>query len=230
MTTVALTTTSDRSGDVVPLLEKSGLTAVEMPCIRVDPAPPKDLGATRKAVGQCDLLFVTSARALNVLWPDGDMPAVSVAAVGKTTAELAMSLGGDVVLTGDTGANALVTRVSPLARRKSVVFPHGNRSDRRIAGRLDLVAGSLFTKVVYEVSPVAPELTDVDAVIFGSPSSVEGWLMSRPLDGLTVAAIGDTTARAVRESGSEVDVMPARPSFPDCVKALAAHMRERKSR
>ena len=75
------------------------------------------------------------------------------------------------------------------------------------------------------LDPPIPEPRDFDLVVFTSPNGVELFLDrlhdARSLAGVTVAAIGPGTARALRERGIAADVVPERAVAESLLEALA---------
>ncbi|MDP8958309.1 MAG: uroporphyrinogen-III synthase, partial [Actinomycetota bacterium] len=90
----AVTTSPDRAPAMAKELERVGLHPVVLPCLEVHPAGPGTLERARRAAEEADLLVLTSARVLGLLWPDGGFPATPVAAVGRSTAEGVRARGG----------------------------------------------------------------------------------------------------------------------------------------
>ena len=85
MKRVAITT--DRFDAVADAYAGVGLDPVEVPCVSIEPASAEVLESARRAVSGADLVIITSARTVGVLWPAAPMPAVDVAAVGPVTAK-----------------------------------------------------------------------------------------------------------------------------------------------
>ena len=227
MPAVAVTTTSDAAPRLIGPLLRCGLRPVRLPCIAVHPSDPADLEALRDEADSADWIVATSPRTVEITWPDGGMPPVPVAAVGPRTAAAVTAAGGTVGLVGERDARSLVDAIAGRLPGRKVVFPHGRLADPATAEALARAGAEVTAIVAYDTVPVAPGLGEVDAVIFGSPSAVEGWSLSRPLTGVTVAVLGGTTAAAVRDRGGHPDVMPARPGFGAVVEALTGHLHER---
>jgi uroporphyrinogen-III synthase len=224
---VALTTTADRALSLGGLLRGRELEPVSLPCIEVLAAGAAMVESTRRIVVDCDLLVLTSARVVEVLWPAGDMPPVPVAAVGASTATAASEAGGSVTVVGTGGGADLVAAIADSVRGKDVVFPHASGADPATLEGLLLAGASVTSEVVYETRPIAPGDDEVDAVIFGSPMAVDGWHLSRKLDGLIVGAVGATTASALDHLGTPPHVIPETPSFDRLVELVAAELTER---
>lgn len=220
MTDVAVTTSADSFPRWAELLTAAGLQPVSLPCIEVVPASDDELDQARRAAGEADALLLTSPRPVGLLWPEGGMPAVPVAAVGSATAAAVEAAGGVTELVGDAGGDDLLAEWQDVSGRR-VVFPHALGSD---LGRLDTLEsrGAHVERFpVYEVIPTAPGPDPVDAAIFASPSSVEGWLISRSLNELqVVGVIGATTSEAISLAGGDADAMADVPSAEAMVEAL----------
>jgi uroporphyrinogen-III synthase len=190
-----------------------------LPCIAISPSAQEVLDELRAQARKADLIVVTSARAVRITWPDRDMPAIPTAAVGRATAEAVTEAGGMVTDIGETDAEGLVDAMNVDGLR--VVFPHARAADPATAAALEKRGASVFASPAYDTIPIAPSDDKVNAAIFGSPSAVNGWLMRRPLDGIVVAAMGSTTASALRVRGVEDPVVPSKPGFTEVAAALA---------
>lgn len=227
MTDVAVTTSADSFPRWADLLTAAGLEPVSLPCIEVVPASDDELDRARRAAQDADALLLTSPRPVGLLWPEGGMPAVPVAAVGSATAAAVQEAGGVVELVGDTGGDDLVDEWQNVGGRR-IVFPHARGSDLDRLDTLESRGARVDRFPVYEASPTAPGPDPVDAAVFASPSAVEGWLISRSLNELrVVGAIGATTAEAISQAGGDADAVADVPSAEVLVEALLAAL-ERK--
>jgi len=224
---IALTSTPDRARALEPLVREGGLQPVPLPCIEVILAPESVLQSTREAAASCDLLVVTSARVVEALWPAGDMPAMNVVAVGAVTAAAARDAGGSVTFVGSGGGADLVAELGDSVRDRDVLLPHAAGADPATIETLRNSGARVSAQPIYETRPVAPDLDDVDAVVFGSPTAVEGWHLSRTLDDLVVGAIGHTTAEALGHWGAAPHVVPETPSFHRLVELVAGELADR---
>lgn len=224
MKRVAVTTTADTAPRVSEPLIAHGLVPVMLPCISISPAGPDALAELRAEAAEADLIVVTSARAVRATWPDGDMPATPVAAVGSATAEAVTAAGGVLQVIGSGGAADLLAELAVDGLR--IVFPHARAADPTTDAQLEKRGASVFAATAYDTIPIAPNDDKVDAAIFGSPSAVDGWLMRRHLDGLVVGAMGATTASALRVRGVEDPVVASDPGFENIVTALAERIKK----
>jgi len=220
VTTVAITTSADRFDDVSRPFVDLAFTPVPLPCITISDADEGLLVGARTTAAGVDLLFVTSARAIRLLWPDGGMPPVRVAAVGAATARAATAAGGNVAVVGTGGGLDLVHQVRSLTGIQRVLFPHAEGTDPAVLDALRMTVPVTSTIPVYRTVPVAPGTDPVDAVAFASASAVDGWFLSRDLQGVVVAAIGRPTAEALERFGVTADAVPGIPGFESMASAL----------
>ena len=222
MIRVAVTTAADTARRVADALVAHGFVPVTLPCIAISPSPPDVLDDLRHKAISADLILITSARAVRVTWPHRDMPPVPVAAVGEATAEAVEYAGGRVDTMGSGGASDLIADLEVAG--SSIVFPHARAADPATALELERRGATVHAAAAYDTIPIAPDDDKVAAAVFGSPSAVEGWLLRRPLDSLIVAAMGSTTASALRVRGVAHPVVPDRPGFEAVAAALAERM------
>jgi uroporphyrinogen-III synthase len=222
---VAITTAADRADLAARPYRARGLDPVLLPCVRIDTGPDSAIADIRQQAPGATWLVVTSARAVAIVWPDGAMPPVPVAAVGPVTARAVSEAGGIVALVGEAGASDLVEALGQ--GTGVVVFPHAAGTDPGVFEEIITAGWDLLERTVYEAVPVAPSNDDVDAVVFASPSAVQGWVMTRRLDGPVVGAIGPTTARVLRGHGRVPDLIADPPSHEGLARLMAAHLAER---
>ncbi|MEX2653255.1 MAG: uroporphyrinogen-III synthase [Acidimicrobiia bacterium] len=221
MIRVAITT--DRFQSAAPAFSRLGLEPVGLPCIRVEPSDLGVLAQAREAASLADLLVITSVRTLDLLWPDGSMPAVEVGAVGASTAAAVVARGGRVVMLGRSGLADLAEQTPDRLVSSRVVFPHAAGPDQVAVEVLRERAADFREFEVYHSVPVAPGSAPVEAAAFASPSAVKGWLLSRALDGIAVGVIGPTTREALARHRPP-DVVAARPSHQSLAQALASYL------
>lgn len=220
---IRVAVTSDRFDAVAPGYADAGLEPVSLPCIRIQPAPSGDIAHVRERAPHADLLMITSPRVVSLVWPDGRMPEVDTAVVGRATASRVERAGGRVTRVGNAGLARLVELTADHMEGRCVMIAHAEGSDPAVMARLREIAPGLEEHPVYRAVPVAPGADPVDAVAFASPSAVNGWGLSRSFDDLVVGAIGATTAAAIARH-READVIAERPSHPNLARAIASFM------
>lgn len=224
---LGITTTADRALVLSETATEKGLQPVVLPCIEVVPAPEEILREAAAQADHADWLLVTSARAVLSVWPDGGMPSTRVAAVGAATAAVVADAGGSVAVVGDGGAGSLVENLRGEVAGKTVLFPHAAGAGMDTVGALREMGAQVTPLPVYETRAMRPGPDPVDAVVFGSPSAVEGWSKSRSFHELVLGAIGPTTAAALTEMGHQADVVPVRPDYRALIALVAKFMRDR---
>jgi uroporphyrinogen-III synthase len=227
MTRVAIT--SDRFESAEVPFRRAGLEPVALPCIRIEPAGADVLSEARKAAVGCDLLLITSARTVALLWPES-MPSSPVAAVGERTAAAVRARGGRLVLSGREGLAEVVQRVGAKLETSGVVFPHGGGSSMDPVTSVQEALEALRQKAVqltefevYRTTSVAPGADSVSAVAFSSPSAVAGWRLSRSFDSLVIGVIGSTTRLAV-SAHRPPEVVAPEPSHHALARAMASFL------
>ncbi len=222
---LGLTTTSDRIDTLAPEAAGLGFDPVPLPCIRVE-AVPGGVERLITAASDADALVFTSARAVAMvtLVVTSSRP---ILAVGPETAAACERAGGSVVWVGSSGIRHLARDAEHLLAGKRIVVAGASNTARESAAALTMAGSSVVSIELYTTIPVAPPDDPVDAVVFGSPTAVTGWLISRELSELLVGAIGPTTAASLRSHGLEPDAVPDRPGFMNMIEKLAALRLER---
>ena len=234
--TVVVTRDEKPGGRLGRALAALGAEVRLVPCVRA--APPEDPGALHRELDRAteyDWLFVTSARAArSVAGVAGRTGPPRVAAVGQGTAAALREEGCHVDVVSEEGAEALVATMAastPLHDAR-VLFPASDRA-RPEGPRALEAAGAHVTKVVAyrilvpvgvreELRALAVDPT-IHALTFTSPSAADALGPAlRPEDlRCRIAAIGRTTAAALRALGWTELVVPPRPDFDSLARALA---------
>ncbi len=222
---LGLTSTPDRIDVLTVEAARLDFDAVPLPCIRVD-VTPGGVASLAAAVSDADVLVITSARTVEILGSAG-LPQLPIVAVGPATANAVEDAGGDVVWTGSDGIRRLADEAQGLLVDRRIIVAGASNTASESVEQLGRTARSIVSVPLYVTVPVAPADDPVDAVIFGSPTAVVGWLMSRELSHLMIGAIGGTTAAALRERGVEPDVVPEGPGFTNTIEGMAARRLER---
>ncbi len=163
--------------------------------------------------------------------------------VGQKTAEAALAVGLPVhlVATGRSDAEGLLAQIlqaTPAAGRR-FLLPRSDVGRTVIADGLRAAGAEVDSLEAYRnVRPAVDvaalrhdlEAGTLAALTFTSPSTVEHFVelldddARRAISDCIVAAVGTTTAAALRERGIEPDVVPKRPDVRALVDALATHV------
>ena len=199
---VLLTRPEGENTGLATRLASAGIASRELPCIRIellaDPAPLRD---ALLALSGDDLLLITSpagARAVAAALA-GRPCAAPVGTVGPATAAACRAAGLRVVFTPSVPTGAALAEQLPLPRG-AVLFARSDRSGAEPAAILR-ARGALVSDVMAYRTVVLPldRVPAADAVVFASPSAVEGFAAAKHQPGVAVAiAIGLATADRVR--------------------------------
>lgn len=235
---------SDALGDRLRAL---GASVRELPSIAIGPpASWEPLDAALRALDTFEWVLFASMNgvertlerlaALGI--PFAALSARKLAAVGPATAErLARDVRPPDFVPREAKGEALATEIAPLVRGRRVLLPRAADGRRELPEGL-VAAGAILTAPDGYRTVAAPEETlrplagwiargEVDAIAFASPSAVKavaGALGAEhiALRRVLLAAIGPTTAAALRDAGLEVGAMPAEHTAPALADAIAA--------
>lgn len=229
-----------------------GATVLEAPSIAV--APPEswdELDAALREVetfawiafASGNAVDCTVARAAALGVPPGALARPRLAAVGAATARRVAERirAADLVPRVANGA-ALAAELGPRVSGRRVLVPRAAGGRPELVDGLSRAGATVAAPVAYRTVPVPPEdlrpLADalasgtVDAVVFASPSAVRSVVAAlgprRTLLGsVTLAAIGPTTASALRDVALHAVVQPDVATGPALADALADHLSRR---
>jgi uroporphyrinogen III methyltransferase / synthase len=173
-------------------------------------------------------------------------PALSVAAVGQATATASGAAGFRVTYTArNPSGESLASELAHYVASKSVLLPRSDRGDARLMNGLR-EAGARVTDVVAYRTLGAQEINaealgefragQVDAVLFASPSAFQNLCEVIPVPEMAMlslrvnfAAIGPTTAKALREAGVRVAIQPTQSSAILLADAVAKFYTEERA-
>lgn len=224
MKTVAITTTADRGTTAAIPFTFLGLQAALLPCIEVETAPQQTLETARASAAEADLVVISSRRTIDILWPEGPLPQAEFVAVGTESARAVRERGGRIVVTGTAGSAHLAETLASRIGGLHVVWPRAQGADPVPLLQMTSRAGRFVAPTVYTSVPIAPRLDSVDVITFASPSAVTGWQLSRSLDESTIAVLGETTRRAVENSGGSATIVAPNPTYQSLAQAVAEHL------
>ena len=250
---IVLTRGPEQSQDWSDALEALGAGILRLPTI--DFAPPEnsdDLDSALRRFTEFDWLLFTSQNAVRFLFRRGcevktrrpvQPPRPLVAAVGAATAQAARNLDirVDYVAQTQTG-EALAAELRDRMSGATVLLPRGDRADDRLPALLRSAGAKVVEVAAYRT--VMPESFDpvivesvrkgeVDVILFASPSTFENFRKAiAPTDAkelsnrVQFAAIGPTTAAAIREAGASVAIESDQPSATGLANAIAKHYQD----
>jgi uroporphyrinogen III methyltransferase/synthase len=248
---VLVTRASDQAAQLVSRLKSLGARVHSLPAIELDPVPePEGLKEALHRLPDYDNLVFTSVNGVSFFLRHLEMAGLSpvqlppALCVGPRTAEVWRKAGGtvDVVpekfsadeldraLGGDLSGTSFL-----ILRPERVKTPLGTLLGKRGATVDEII---LYKTVIGEEN--AERITglldrgELDAVLFASPSAVEGILLMtgdrRKLERLFAVCIGPTTARAATEGGLKKVVYPEEYTTDGMVELLVAAADELRNR
>jgi uroporphyrinogen-III synthase len=245
---VVVTRAPEQAGELVRTLEHLGAEVILAPAVAF--AVPEDSRALDRALhelGRFDWVLFSSQNAVRFtalrLKQLGLPPAVQrIAAVGPATAEAARQEGFhvDYVATHHT-AHSLAGELRDSIATHSVFLPRSDRSDPDLGDALRQAGANVTDALAYRtIAPAAPlgVLNEIragafDVAIFSSPSAfhnLDGFLgagiLAKLADKVRYAAIGPTTAKAMRATGVRVHMEAEEASSAGLADALVKYFQE----
>ena len=230
-------------------LRELGASVRELPSIELaPPSDPAPLERALRGLGRFDWAVFASANAvertvsrLDALGvPRAALAGSALAAGGPATADRRAREVREpdlvpVEATGEAMAAALAGRV----RGRRVLVPRPAEGRPELVEGLAAAGADIVAVEAYRTVPASPERLrplagwieagEVHAVAFASPSAVQAVVgalggRARTLSGVLLAAIGPTTADALRAVGLEPGAVPARHTGRDLADAIAARL------
>lgn len=214
-------------------LREAGFTAACEPVLSFSFVRQDELRRHVQRVDRFGGLVCTSPRAVEALrLAMASVPGVAEAwvqrpafAVGPRTAEVLRQLG--LAAEGEEAGDAteLADYIIAQAPGRPLLFLSGNRRRDALPGALSRASVPFVELTVYETQ-VRTDLelrgSVADWLVFFSPSGLEAVERAggAPWDVLRLAAIGPTTAGALREAGRRVDAVAEAPEPAALVRAL----------
>lgn len=231
---IVLTRAPEQAGELARRLLSAGGEVILLPAVAF--APPEDwsaLDAALRALDTFDAILFLSQNAVRYVFERIRELGIGrqamaprrrlIAAVGPATAEAAAREGlqVDYVAKNRTG-ESLARELRDLLAGRSVFLPRSDRGDARVPDALREAGARVAEAIAYRT--LAPESFDpavlgriqraaVDAVVFASPSAwrnLAHQMGAAELAGVSArvpfAAIGPTTAQALREAGARVEI------------------------
>jgi uroporphyrinogen III methyltransferase/synthase len=250
---IVVTRAPEQAGELIRELERLGAEVLILPTVSF--APPSDwqpVDSALRAIDEFDWILLTSQNAVRFLAQrvrelklgpkvlETEKP--SIAAVGAATAQAASDAGFRVDYTArEHSGEGLAHELRASLRNKRVLLPRSDRADDRLPTSLR-EAGAQVTEVVSYRTAAPKELdaqivnrvqrAEVDAIVFASPSAYHNLsdvIGARQLAELSsrvdFAAIGPTTARALREAAARVAIEANESSAAGLADAIAKHYR-----
>ena len=246
---IVVTRASEQAGEITRMLEQLGAEVIPLPAVEFSaPADAHPLDRALRELGEFDWVLFTSQNAVRftaLRLRQTGMPATvrQVAVVGPATADAASREGFrvDYVATHST-AHALAGELGESLNGCTVFLPRSDRSDPELVEALRESGATVTDAIAYRT--VAPAVSDpaalnrihhadVDVAIFSSPSAfqnLDGMLGAGTLAKLAgkvrYAAIGPTTAKAMRSAGVRVHIEAEEASSAGLADAIVKYFQE----
>ena len=249
---VVVTRAPEQAGELIRELERLGAEVLILPTVSF--APPSDwqpVDSALRAIDEFDWILLTSQNAVRFLAqrvrelkldPKVVETEPSIAAIGSATAQAAMESGFRVDYTATVhSGEGLARELQASLKNSRVLLPRSDRADDRLPNLLR-EAGAQVTEVVAYRTAAPKELdaqivnrvqrAEVDAIVFASPSAYHNLsdvMGAKRLADLSsrvdFAAIGPTTARALRGAAARVAIEANESSAAGLADAIAKHYR-----
>lgn len=247
---IVVTRAPEQAQVLIHELERLGGEVILLPAVAFE--APLDSGPLDHALGELpafDWILFTSQNAVRFTASRLDQMGLArttqrVAALGPATAQAAKEQGFRVNYVAiQHTAHSLADEMKTLVHGCRVLLPRSDRADHQIASALHEIGARVTDVVAYRtVAPGALDLAvldrirvaQVDVIIFASPSAFynlasflgTGELM-KLAETVHLAAIGPTTARAMREAGVRVHIEAEEASASGLADAIVKHYHDR---
>jgi uroporphyrinogen III methyltransferase/synthase len=248
---IVVTRAPEQASELIRALESLGAEVLLLPTVGFAPAEDAaELDAAFARVAEFDWILFTSQNAVRFFcsrWSESgrERPALGfvrgrVAAVGAATARALESEGMrvDYVAQTQTG-ESLAAELRDSVRGRKVLLPRSDRVDDRLPSALREAGATVHEVTAYRTlrpETLDPEILDalrraeIAAIVFASPSAfhnLAAFVPSAELAALSnqvqFAAIGSTTARALREAGVRVAIESNDSSSAGLADAIAKY-------
>jgi uroporphyrinogen-III synthase len=245
--TIVVTRPQDRADEMIASILRLGGEPLVCPMIEAKPLPCTN--EYREVLGnldQFDWLIFTSASAVKAfqywLREIGNDSLPRIITVGEKTAAVVQEHGWRVeAIAEHAHAEGVIAMLMQrgVERGTKVLFPRALEGRETIPQELEKIGVTVVVPPVYQTVPVIPYNLEslrarlhegkVAAITFTSPSAVNQFFRLFPpvewpvLRGICLAAIGRTTASALREHQLNVQVMPETTSATALIEAIAKY-------
>jgi uroporphyrinogen III methyltransferase / synthase len=248
---IVVTRAADQAQELIRALDSLGAEVLLFPTVQfVPPEEWRELDEQLKKLDGFQAILFLSRNAVRYFfqrlgelgikcYADGSSNRL-IAAVGPATAHEAEANGLHVdIVAGERTGRGLVRELGDKLNGREVLIPRGDLADDTVPDELRAAGARVTQVVVYRNVP--PEKTnpaiaarilhgEADAVVFASPSAFHNF--SKTLGGADLlrlsartpfAAIGPTTARALRDAGIRVEIEATETSSAGLADALVKY-------
>lgn len=155
-------------------------------------------------------------------------PEVQIFAVGSKTKEALEGLNLEAKVPKTQDGSHLADLIIEEGKIDSVIYFHGNLSRGEVTDKLRSKNIEVLEIEVYrtKIKPVYLPENPIEAVLFYSPSAVEGFKQGQGFDGdlPDLFAIGPTTAEALRKEANTGVEIADTPDTKELLKTVADHL------
>jgi uroporphyrinogen III methyltransferase / synthase len=254
---IIVTRAPEQASELIRALEALGAEVLLLPTVGFAPAEDAaELDAALAGLAQFDWILFTSQNAVRFFcsrWSESgrERPALGsvrgrVAAVGAATARALESEGMRVEYVAQTQTGeSLAAELRDSVRGQQVLLPRSDRVDDRLPSALREAGATVHEVTAYRTlrpETLDPEIlgglrhAEIAAIVFASPSAfhnLAAFVPSAELAALSnqvqFAAIGSTTARALREAGVRVAIESNDSSSAVLADAIAKYYQRQAS-
>jgi uroporphyrinogen III methyltransferase / synthase len=255
---IVITRPPEQSDSLVRDLKAAGAETTVLPCVEFRPPEDRgSLDATLSRIGNFDWVVLTSPNAAK-FFCDGlrrvnrspkslTQLGVKVAVIGASTQLEATQEKLDAKLAAPDvrSGSEFVAAFSPNVRGKKILMPQSDLATPHVAEGLREAGAEVTSVVAYRTC--MPESLDIERVsrirregadvfIFASPSAFRNFAkivgkaaVDRFAAQAAFAAIGPTTAQAIREADVAVEIMALKPSSTGIIEAMIEYFANEKS-
>ena len=248
--TILVTQAMEQSKRFTLLLKQKGATVLECPTIEIAPHEPTHLTKTLETLDQFDWIVFMSQNGVYYFFeylkkhkiPKTKLKGRRIAAMGKTTRELLKQNKLRVHLVPSVyQSEYLVPAFKGKIEDKHFLIVSAVDGRTIVSDGLVKKGGHVTLLPVYQtLMPInnAKLLKKylfeerIDAITFTSPSTVNNFIqmlnpdrdIRRHLETMTIATLGDVTAKAVEDNGLRVRVRPSEFTIPAFVNTLSREL------
>jgi uroporphyrinogen III methyltransferase/synthase len=248
-----VTRAPEQASELIRELERLGAEVLILSTVSF--APPSDwqpVDSALRAIDEFDWILLTSQNAVRFLAQrvrelklgpkvlETEKP--SIAAIGSATARAASESGFRVDYTArERSGEGLARELQASLKNSRVLLPRSDRADDRLPNLLRGAGAQVTEVVAYRTAVPEPpnagivdrvQRGEVDAIVFASPSAyhnlsdvIGAKQLAELSSRLDFAAIGPTTARALREAAARVAIEANESSAAGLADAIAKHYR-----
>lgn len=248
---IVVTRAPEQTRELAAALESMGARVLSLPTVGF--LPPEDwreLDNALRRLSGFDAILFASKNAVRYLFQRLSelgikcevvgSPGTLIAAVGPATAEAVAANGVRVnYVAEESTGEGLARELRGFLRGRKVLLPRSDRGDELLPSALRESGADVTEVVAYRT--ISPEALDpiilgrirsaeVDSLVFASPSAVQNFAhflaageFARVSQRVQFAAIGPTTARAIRDAGACVEIEATESSAAGLADSIAKY-------